>query len=380
MARPLDCQREAFAIPDDVTYLNAAYMGPLSHATIAAGRKGLEAKMHPWTITAEHFFEPVEQVRRLFGQIVGADAEGVAIIPAVSYGVGVAAKNLRLEAGQRIVVLAEQFPSNVYAWFDLAERERGEVVTVERPADLDWTKAVLEAIDERTAIVAVETCHWTDGGLLDLTAVGERTRLVGAALVVDGTQSIGAVPFDLAAVQPDFLITAVYKWLLAPYGAAMMWCAPKHREGSPLELSWITRRGSGDFAHLVDYDRELRSGARRYDVGQTSNFVMIPSLAAAFEQTLEWGVDEICEYASKLSALIAKRAADIGLSVAPDALRAPHLLGVYLHGADPEAVATALAEANVYVSVRGDAVRVASHVFNDERDIDRLFTALEAAL
>lgn len=380
MARPLDCQREAFAIPDDVTYLNAAYMGPLSRATVAAGRDGLEAKMRPWKITADDFFEPVEQVRQLFAQIIGADPDGVALLPAVSYGVGVAVQNLPFSAGQRVVVLAEQFPSNVYAWYDLAEREGGEVVTVARPSDHDWTKAVLDEIDERTAVVAVETCHWTDGGLLDLVRVGERARQAGAALLVDGTQSIGAMPFDISAVQPDFLITAVYKWLLAPYGAAMMWCAPQHREGRPLELSWITRRGSGDFAQLIDYQRELRPGARRYDVGQTSNFVMIPSLRAAFEQTLGWGVAEICEYASKLSDLIAKRAAEIGLSVAPAGLRAPHLLGVQLHGTNPEAVAEAMAKAKVHVSVRGTAMRVASHVFNDEGDIDRLFEALEAAI
>jgi selenocysteine lyase/cysteine desulfurase len=238
---------------------------------------------------------------------------------------------------------------------------------------------VLERIDAQTAICSVETCHWTDGGLLDLVSVAERARAVGAALVVDGTQSIGALPFAMDAVRPDFLISALYKWMLGPYGAAAMWCAPPYREGRPLESSWITRRGSGDFAHLVDYQRDLRPGARRYDVGQTSSFAMIPAIGAALDQILGWGVENICVYASKLTALVAERASELDLHVEPAHLRAPHLIGVHLSGTDPEAVAASLADSNVHVSVRGQAMRVSPHVYNDERDIDRLFQALRAA-
>ena len=380
MADPLPCQREAFAIPDDVAYLNAAYMGPLSTRVVVAGRKGLEQKVRPWEITSDDFFAPVEALRALFAQVINGDDDGVAILPSVSYGVAVAARNLELNRGQNIVVLAEQFPSNVYSWHDLAAHREGEIVTVSRPADHDWTSAALARIDERTGICAVETCHWSDGGLLDVERVGRRCREVGAALVVDGTQSIGVMPFDLAAIRPDFLITAVYKWLLAPYGAALMWCAPKRREGRPLELSWITRRGSGDFAHLVDYESELRSGARRYDVGQTSNFMMVPSVTAALEQTLEWGVERIGAYASRIAEGVAARASDLGLTVAPQAMRAPHLLGIQLGDADPELVAAAMANADVHVSVRGSAMRVAPHVYNDERDVERLIEALKDAL
>ena len=139
MSRPLGCQREAFAIPDDVAYLNAAYMGPLSHRVVAAGQHGLERKMRPWEITAPDFFEQVEAVRELFAQVIGADAEGVAVLPAVSYGVAVAANNLSMSRGGRVVLLAEQFPSNVYSWHDLASRMEGDVVTVARPSDHDWT-------------------------------------------------------------------------------------------------------------------------------------------------------------------------------------------------------------------------------------------------
>lgn len=380
MSRPLRCQREAFAIPDGIAYLNAAYMGPLSHRVVAAGHDGLARKMRPWEITAPDFFVQVEAVRDLFAQVIGADAEGVAVLPSVSYGVAVASNNLPLTEGGRVIVLAEQFPSNVYSWHELASRVAGDVVTVARPSDHDWTSAILDAIDDRTQIVAVETCHWSDGGLVDLGLVGERTREVGAALVVDGTQSIGAMRVDIAAMQPDFLIAAVYKWLLAPYGAAVMWAAPERREGRPLEYSWMSRRNSDRFAGLVEYEPELRPGARRYDVGQTSNFGTIPAVVAALEQNLEWGAVQIGAYAGRLASMVADGATALGLQVAPSSRRAPHLIGIQLGNADPERVAASMADAGVFVSVRGTSVRVSPHVYNDERDVERLLGALEGAI
>ena len=102
-------------------------------------------------------------------------------------------------------MLAEQFPSNVYAWRELARRKGGEVVTLQRPPDGDWSAAILARLDERVAITALPHCHWTDGGLIDLVSVAARCREVGSALVIDATQSLGALPLDLAAIRPGFL-------------------------------------------------------------------------------------------------------------------------------------------------------------------------------
>ncbi len=377
---PLRTQRELFDIPSGLTYLNCAYMGPLSRPVLEAGFAGTDRKRQPWKIVPADFFEPLEKARSLFAELIDADTEGVAFLPSVSYGIAVAAQNLPMKAGQRIITLAEEFPSNVYAWRELAARESGEVVAIDRPEDGDWTTALIESVDERTAIVAVPNCHWTDGGLLDLVRVGERVREAGAALVIDGVQSIGAMPFDVARIKPDFVITSLYKWLLGPYSAAFMWCAPERREGRPIEFSWMPRRGSDDFARLVDYQDEFRPGARRYDVGESSNFALMPTIIASLKQTNGWGVERIAAYIGTLTEKTAAMAGTHGLGVAPAELRSPHLIGVRLHGADPEVVAKALAGAEVFVSVRGDAMRVAPHVYNEPDDIDRLFEVLAATL
>eukprot|EP01045_Picozoa_sp_COSAG04_P013612 COSAG04_NODE_975_length_9058_cov_11.488894_6_plen_150_part_00 len=99
-----------------------------------------------------------------------------------------------------------------------------------------WSEAVLSRINSATAVVAVAPNFWLDGARLDLAAVAARSREVGAALVVDATQSVGAVPFDVAEIQPDFMMVAGYKWMLCPYRLAFLYAAPQyHAEGRSIE-------------------------------------------------------------------------------------------------------------------------------------------------
>ena len=148
-------QRHLFDIPEDIAYFNCAYLGPLSNAVVAAGRQAAGRKARPWEIGSEDFFTETEIARSLFATIINANDEDVAIVPAASYGVSVAARNLPLKEGQIVVLLAEQFPSNVYAWRESAAGAGARIVTVERPRHGDLTRAVLDAMDERTAIVAL---------------------------------------------------------------------------------------------------------------------------------------------------------------------------------------------------------------------------------
>ena len=381
MTMLIPSQRHLFDVPDEVAYLNCAYMGPLMHSVVEAGDRGIRAKARPWGISAEDFFADGERARALFARIIGADAEGVALVPSASYGLSCAARNAEVSRGDRLVVLAEQFPSNVYAWREAAHTRGAALVTVARPADDDWSRAVLAAIDERTAVVALPHCHWTDGGRLDLVRIGARCREAGALLVLDLTQSAGALRFDAAAIRPDYVVCAGYKWLLGPYSLGFLWAAPEHRDGKPIEYNWIGRAGAEDFAGLVDYRDEYQPGARRFDVGERSNFILVPMLNAALEQILEWGVGAIEATLAARTADVAARAARLGLGSAPAELRAGHFLGLrFPDGALPDGLPAALAAERVHVSVRGASMRVTPHLYNTDEDVDRLFAALTRTL
>ena len=378
-ARTIPSQRHLFDLPDDIAYLNCAYMAPLMHSVVEAGRQGVRRKARPWEIAPPDFFSGPAHARGLFARIVNARAEDVAIVPAASYGMAIAARNLPLRAGQTIVLLADQFPSNLYPWRAAAARAGAEIVTVDaRDGDLD--AAVLAAIDERTAVAALPHCRWTDGALLDLETIGERVRAAGGALALDLTQSAGALPIDMARVQPAYAASACYKWLMGPYTLGFLYVHPDHQDGEPIEYGWSPRAGSEDFARLVDYRDEYAPGARRYDMGEMSNFHLMPMAVAALEQILAWGVDGIAATLTARTAAIAERARAIGLDSQPAERRAGHFLGLRFPEGVPPGLLDALAREKVYVSVRGSSVRVTPHLYNTDADVERLFAALEPVL
>lgn len=373
-------QRHLFDLPEDRAYLNCAYMSPLMHSVTDAVAAGNARKARPWEIVPDDFFSETEEARALFAGLIGSSADDVAVVPAASYGIAVAARNLPVGEGQRILVLKEQFPSNVYGWRELAAATGAEVVTLEKGQDNDWTRVILDAIDERTAIAGLAQNHWTDGSLIDLVKVGARLREVGAALVLDLTQSLGAMPFSVAEVRPDFMVAACYKWMMGPYTIGFLYADPKWHAGEPLEQSWMTRSNARDFAGLVNYVDGYQQGARRYDMGEFSNFALMPGAIAAMKQLRAWTPEAIAGTLRIKTRDIAERLSALGLKAAPEGSRAPHFLGLSFPDAPPADLVPALAARNVHVSVRGSSMRVTPHLYNTDRDIDRLVEALRAII
>ena len=373
-------QRHLFSIPDEVHYLNCAYMAPLSHAVSAAMVEGARLKEQPWNFLPPDFFRVTEEFRGKAAKLARVSEENIAVVPSVSYGLAVAAANLPLEKGQRIITLGDQFPSNVYPWQELANRNGGEVVAVQRPSQSCWTQAVLEAIDDDTAIAALPNCHWADGRVVNLAAVGEKCRSVGAALVLDLTQSLGAMPIDFAAVQPDFAVSACYKWLMGPYGIAMLYADPKHHGGEPIEHNWINRAGSQDFTRLVDYRSDYQPGARRFDMGEKSNAPLLMGAGSGIDFLLQHGVDAIAETLAGTTQGVADRAARLGLVSAPIGTRAAHFLSLEFPDGLPDGLTDRLAKAQVFVSARGQSLRVTPHLYNNDADCEALLATLEEVL
>jgi selenocysteine lyase/cysteine desulfurase len=169
----IPCQRQLFDIPDDVAYLNCAYMSPLMKSALEAGTAGLARKAQPWQITPDQFFSGAEEFRAVASQFLDCSLDCVAIVPSASYGITTAARNLPLKKGQSILVLAEQFPSNYYAWRRLAEENGGTVEVVPWPDDHDWTAAVLNSLTPNVGVAALPNVQWTSGGRLDLVRIGK---------------------------------------------------------------------------------------------------------------------------------------------------------------------------------------------------------------
>jgi selenocysteine lyase/cysteine desulfurase len=365
-------QRAAFNVPRQVAYFNTAAISPQLGAVRRAGDFALDRRARPWEISDEDWFTDVERLRSLFAQIIGASAEGVAIVPATSYGLAVAARNLRLHTGRRVLVLAEEYPSGIYTWRAAARRSGAEILTVSRQAGQTWTDAVLAALDESVEIVSVPNVHWTDGALVDLDSIAARCRELGARLAIDGSQSVGAMPIDVSELRPDFLVTAGYKWLLGPFSVGFMYVAEEHRQGDPLEENWAQREGSEDFARLVEYRDEYQPGARRFDVGQRTKFELTPMAIAALEQVLDWQIPRIAATLSRTTSEIARRLADLGLDAMPAERRGPHILGVRLPEPARSVAPASLAALNCFAALRGETLRISPHLHTTPEDIECL--------
>ncbi len=375
----------SFAIAPGVHYLNCAYMSPLPREVEDAGRIGLARKREPWTIRAEDFFTDVDVSRERFAAVLGApQPERVAVLPSVSYGMAIVARNLPIQRGQTIVVAGEQFPSNVHPWRRLCRARGAELRTVPAPhtrtdRGAAWNDALVAAIDDRTALLAIGHVHWTDGTRFDLARLAARAREAGAWVVVDGTQSVGALRFPFDEVQPDAVVCAAYKWLMGPYGLAFGWFGPVLDEGEPIEETWTGRRGSEDFRRLVEYVDDYGLASARFDMGQRSNFITVPMANEALRIVHEWGPERIQAHDAALWAPALARLDAAGYTYEDAAWRGAHLIGLRPpDGADMTTIAARLAAARVHVSLRGHAIRVSPHLYNTPDDMAALVGALTA--
>jgi len=378
----LTCQRAEFSLPSDEHYLNCAYMGPLPLAAQQAGIEGIRSKGTPMRTRPQDFFTQSNEARALFARLIHADDPArVAIIPSVSYGIATVARNIRCSSGDRIVIAAEQFPSNVHMWRRLARETGAEIRAVAAPQmwprGEHWSASILEAITDRTRLVALPFVHWTDGTRFDLEAIGERAREVGAAFVIDGTQSIGAMPFDVTRIGADAVICAAYKWLLGPYSLGFAWYGPRFDDGVPLEETWLGRERSEDFQRLVEYTDNYQPGATRYDMGERSNFQLMPIAIASMKLLHEWDAARIQDYCDVLCEGLIAHAVARGYTIEPRAWRGAHMFGMRVPShLELDTLQRSLLQARVHVSLRGTALRIAANVYNDAEDV----AALQALL
>jgi selenocysteine lyase/cysteine desulfurase len=376
----LSDQRNKFIVDDDIAYLNTAAMSPVLRSVYDAAIEAVDRRSKPWTLRSADWFPNVEAVRARAARLINADADSVALVPATSYGLATVAHNVAAKEGDRVLVLAGEFPSNYYTWQAFTDRTGAELYAVQREPDQSWTEAVLANLNERVKIASVPNVHWTNGSRLDLDAVGKALREIGATFVIDASQSLGVLPIDVATLRPDAVVSVGYKWLLGPYSLGYLYLDPRFSDGEPLEQNWIARQGSDDFSSLIDYQSAYEPGARRFDVGERSNFQLLPMAIAALDQVLEWGVDNIARSLRLVVDEIAARAEAMGLTTPPPDQRAPHMLGVGLPVEAARSAAAAMEEKKVVASVRGPSLRISPHLHTNASDVDRLFEVLRSVV
>lgn len=373
---PLHAARDAFVRPEHTLYLDFAAQNLRLRSAHASAQAALDAVTRPWEASWDAWAAQAERVRVQAAALFDGDADGVAFVPSAAYGLALAARALPLHAGEAVLVLDDAFPSNLLPWQQRCREIGARLVAVHRGTDA--TASVLEAIERTPALrtVALEHTHWHDGGRLDLDAIADACHARGIALVLDLSQSLGALPARIARWRPAFAVSVGYKWLLGAHGLCVLWASPHWREhAAPIEAHWSAHCAREDWSFAASRANTPRAGARRFDAGEIVDTLRLSVAEAAFTQLHAWGVGAI---SARLGALTARLRAHLADAFDMPGDGAPHFVGLGPRDATLEACVQALRRERIVCTARHGRLRIAPHLHVDEADIDRLASVLRA--
>jgi selenocysteine lyase/cysteine desulfurase len=381
----LEQQKQLFLLDEEVTYLNCAAYSPLLKTVVEAGNAALLIKTNPQNINPKDlFFDRVDTLRNLLTKIIGAkDPNEIAIIPAVSYGMAIVAKNLQrwpsIKTKKEVVLIADEFPNNVYTFERSCKELDLELKIVNFPEEMaSYNQKVLDAISEETALIVMPHVHWINGYKFDLKSISEKCLHHEVMLVIDGTQSVGILPFDLQEIKVNALICGSYKWMMGPYSHGFAYFDSFFDDGIPLEETWMNRMDSDNFAGLLSHQKEYRPKAQRYNVGEFSHFIQTPMAIAAAEQILNFGILNLQSYCVNITQKPIQTFLEIGCSILDEAIKSSHLFAIKLpQNINISDTLNTLKDENISVSLRGDALRISPHIYNVEDDLMRLVSVLK---
>lgn len=382
----MKCQKDLFSLKPDIHYLNCASKSPLLKSAEEACLKALIRERNPSDIASSSFFEEVDVVRELFGKIINCTASQVAIIPASSYGFASILNNVVPKKKGKAIVMKEEFPSGYLAMEKWCKTHDNTLEIVEPDQAIleggaGWNQKILDAIDNNTSVVLLSSIHWMAGVKFDLEAIGQKCAQVGAIFIVDGSQSVGAMPIDVKKYQIDALVCAGYKWLFGSYSLSLLYMSDRFKDGIPIEESWMNRVNARKFSNLTDYELEYTPHAGRYNVGQTSNFILMPILKEGLQQLNQWTIPSIQQYCQDLAEPLIAYMDNLGDIANLGQAFAAHLFALRLPTATNwTLLQESLAQNKFFISNRGDYYRVSLNVFNTQEDIQKLIEIIDHSI
>jgi len=376
-----DWRKEWFEI-EDATYLNTAAHAAIPRVALRAVQTSIEANKFPHRGDDAVFFEPAKGIRTSLAMMIGAKPEEIAITTGASTGVAAVAHLLRWKAGDEVITAKGEFPLQHATWKPMEERS-GVKFKIVAPRDRFITADdLIAAITPRTRVVSVSHVRYDDGSLLDAARVAAACHAQGALLLLDVSQSCGAVPMDVHEVGADFLVAAGYKWLLSPYGTGFFWAKREHLNMAlPGPFYW-TAQGTDSFFELNFVDPKPSTGAKRWDAAEAATYFNfnLAAMNASVNFVLRVGPELVLEHNRKLIEFLIERLPEDCVPASPpdSAQRGPY--GCFT-ARTPEKTAELyqkLQREKIIVSLREGRIRVSPHLFNSERDIDRLISVVRA--
>ena len=374
----INCQKNLFSIENDIHYLNCAYMAPILKESEKLAIDAIHRQRNPHTFKPHHFFEITQKIRNEFGKLICSSYENIAIMPSTSYGFANAFNNIN-SIRKTAITIGNEFPSGYFAIEKWSKKNNKKLIVVEQEnlTPQQWNNQIIDKINEDTAVVLISSVHWMNGIKLNLEEIGEKCKKTGAYFIVDGTQSVGAVPINVKELNIDALICASYKWLLGPYSMALGYFSERFNNGIPIEESWMNRSNAQNFSELTEYDSNYMPYAGRYNVGQTTNFILSPIMLNGLEQLNKWGIANINKYCNLLYNELKELCQNMDINFVDKNDSSQHLFSLGISKkTNSKELKEKLEKKNVFVSLRGEFLRVSLNVFNDSNDLKKLVESI----
>jgi len=376
-----DWRKEWFEI-EDATYLNTAMQSAMPKAAVRAVQEAIEGKKFPHRMSQLAHFEVPVRVRAAIAELIGANAEEIALTTGASSGLAALAYGMPWKAGDEVVTATGEFPLQYSTWRPMEERE-GVTLRIVKPSGRYITADdLVAALTPKTRLVSVSMVRFDDGSLLDVTKIGAACHAQGALLAVDASQCCGAIPLDVRTLGADFVTSAAYKWLLGPYGTGFFWASSELTKAlRPGPFYWQSIDGQ-DHRHsgsLNLSDAKPMAGSRRWDAAETASYLNLAALEPALKLVAQIGVAAVAEHTRGLIDYMYLRLPKdrcVATSPLDASLRGPYGCFAARSAEKTAAMHEALTKANVMTSLREGNIRVSPYVFNTESDIDRLVSVV----
>jgi selenocysteine lyase/cysteine desulfurase len=367
--------RSEFPVTKSYVYMNHAGVAPLSRRVMDAMIGFVEDATVNGAVNVDSWTETVELCRSVAAQLINADATEIAFMKNTTQGILIAANGIDWREGDNVVTTAVEFPANVYPWWSLKERYGVETRMVPERDGRICLEDIIEAIDERTRVLTISHVEFASGFRNDIKAIGEICQERDVWFVVDAIQSLGAIEVDVKSSHVDILAADGHKWLLAPEGAAIFYCAKDKLERLiNTNVGWASVVNPREF---LDYDLTQKPDATRFEEG-SYNSTGLYGLKAAIDLLIEIGISNIETRILELTSGLIKGLDSKGYRVITpksDSERA----GIVVFESDyytPAELFTLLNERNIITAERGSGVRVSPHFYNTELEIADLLEVL----
>jgi cysteine desulfurase/selenocysteine lyase len=375
---------DAFGDFDGRIWLNAAHQGPLPRPAVEAAEQALAAKLAPHRISDEAFIEVPRRLRELLGRLIGAPAEEIILGNSASWGLQMLANGLPWRQGDEVLVLADEFPATVFPWL-VTERHGVTVRQLELGEPLLQPERLQQEISPQTRVVAVNWVRSLTGHVVDVAGLHEVCERSGVYLVLNVTQGLGALAFDVRRLPVAAISCSGFKWLCGPYATGFAWIRPDVLQTmQPVQAYWLALPDGVELDLNREGEHRLRSdlGARAYDVSGTANFLNFIPWAAALEYLLAQGIQAIAAHdqalVEQLIGLL--KSSDYRFISPTDADQRAAI--VVVSAADPKdnaAVCQRLTDAGIDAALRAGNIRLSPHLYNTSGQIEYAMAILTAA-